>query len=176
MSMKVSGYTIQDRMEVLKQRLNRLTGKLTNINRYYPSEGEPNDYPIVELTEQIGTLEGKIAGLSTLQMQYNSDVIVPEVDMTLQETIKQVAGLKRMQAVWSNLAAQAIQLNRNTLSYYGYKDKEDTKEYPLPVISEDACTSEAERYTNRLREFKRILRTANATEVEYEGIDHLFTD
>lgn len=173
--MKVSGYTIQDRMEELKQQLSRANGKLSNINQYFESEGPANDLPIVTLAEEIGMLEGKIAGLGTTQMIYNIDVMVPELQCSLQEAIKQVAGLKRMHAVWTNLASQASSISGRASTYFGYKDTEEKREYPKAVISADACTTEAERYLTRLRQFKRILRTANATEIEYEGIDHLFT-
>lgn len=167
MKIKFNGYDIQDLTEVLRQQLNAKTLKLSGINKYFASEGPADSAQIDTLVGEIEELEYKSAKLSTLQLLYNTSVIVPELDMTLQQAIKTVGVNKRMMVVWSNLQTQAKSCAKGD-SYFGYREVEEEKkrEWPQSIYSVEECQTEIDWYAGKLRDLKRYLRTANAIEID----------
>ena len=169
--MKITGFQMMDRMEVLREQ-GQVVNKqfVRSLFRFVDDQTQPDPR---DLMRAFSEYERKIALLQTAQAQYNSRVQV-EVrgeTMPLQQAIKMYGSVKQIKQNWQT-AAKPDPTEASKQRYYSgsndFLSRDKDTEYAQRVVSMEECKQFAEDAANLALALKQAIRSGNAAIVDIE--------
>lgn len=165
--MKITGYQLMDRIEVLRQEAQTINGQFTGSLHRFANGGEEKPDPR-SLMQAYTECERKVATLQAAQAAYNVQVRV-EVQgetMLLQEAVKLIGSANRVRNNWLS-ASKSSQDNNSYSSYYELvRDKDN--EYAQRVVSIEECLRLSKEAAERVTALKQAIRSGKAMEIDIE--------
>lgn len=173
--MKITGYQLMDRLEVLKEQAQVLDNQFkAALFRFEEEEAQKPDPR--ELLRVYEVCEGKVALLQEAQAAYNLRVGITVLGetMSLHRAVKLMGGVNRVKNQWKTAAQQGQ--NTGFMHYGGPVARDKDNEYAERVVPVEECLQLAEAASKRALALKQAIRSGNAVEVELELDASVFED
>lgn len=164
--MKVSGYMLREAIKQHGLRRDTAAQTFDGSLKAFPGEEKPTPQSIIE---QFLASELAIAQLQVAQMKYNLAVTVQvgSEPMTLAEAIKRVGGEGRSEKMWRS--ATGGKKDRYS-SGYGEDEIDPTRVRSKATITVNEAVKLASQAGKRAGVMRAAIATANAKEIEIEGL------
>lgn len=134
------------------------------------------------IASELALVESRIAGLQTLQKQFNvtAQVTVDGVQVPLERAIKAIGGLERIEALWKNAMPYVQRDERRrivkrdvpqatTVVMSSSHDYEDAK----PTVTADQVLSFTQAAVKRVNAYKSAIANGNAVSVDMDVSESL---
>jgi len=165
--MKVTGYQLMDRIELLREQAQTINGQFTGSLFRFEGAGEDKPDPR-ELMKAFADCERRVALLQAAQAAYNVrvTVVVLGEQMLLQQAVKLVGSANRVKNNWLSAVKNTQDKNSYTAYYDLVRDK--TNDYAQRVVSIEECLRLSKEASDLATALKQAIRSGNATEVELD--------
>jgi prophage DNA circulation protein len=165
--MKVTGYQLMDRIEVLREQAQTINGQFTGSLFRFAEATEEKPDPR-DLMKDYAGCERKVALLQAAQAAYNVRVTIDVLgeQMLLQQAIKLIGSINRVKNNW--LAAMKTSQDKNSYSSYYELVRDKTNEYAQRVVSIEECLRLSKEASDLTTALKQAIRTGNAAEIEID--------
>ncbi len=167
--MKTNGYRLREAIKAWETRKELAEHALSNALFVFPGEENKNPIPY---WEQISEAEQAIVRLQTAQAQYNLQVKVKigEYIAPLAYAIKYIGAIQRFVKLWKGLLQKGkIQEDRYSRQHTWIRKEDEV--HASKTVSDDECRDRVIRYRRQENELRARIATANAEEIEIEGLD-----
>ena len=163
--MKVSGYKLREAIKQYELRRDTSAAMFEDTLKKFPNEEKASPQTVVVAYQEA---EIAVAKLMTAQMVYNLAISVDVLGekMTLAEAIKRVGGAGRLEKMWRSAAS-----GKRKDRYYSETDTLDLNQIRAVTTIDSTVAVELATKAGRVSgAFRAVIATANAQEVEIEGL------
>jgi hypothetical protein len=166
--MKVTGYKLQHAIREAETTKNVAASQWDGSLYRFAGESKRLDpYGVMRLYQQN---EDRVVCLQTAQARYNLTI---EVDilgqkMTLCEAVKRVGGAGRAEKMWRGVATGE---KKDRYSYDRDLVRNKDEERAVPTMSVEAALESARVAARYAAALRMAIQTANAIEIDLEGVD-----
>lgn len=171
--MKFNGYMLKDAIDSRKESLNILKASFKDSNSYFKSDGKPLQNPF-DFESKIDNVLGELAILNVAQCTYNIRVSVDGIGMCLEELIKKYGAESLLKELWDQLFPEEPSF-RKTFGFDSIR-KDNSQEYSSYQIDKIESKAKAKEHSNMIRNYRKIIRIANATMEDTINYDHRLED
>lgn len=165
--MKIDGYKLR---EAIKQHELKSAAALSEFPDSLHKFPEEQKRSPMEVSAEIEQVELALAKLRTAQAQYNTRIRVPfrGEEITLAEAVKSIVGLGKIEKLWKDLATNR---GRHPYAHMHQQTRDPNQVVASPTTTPVECMAQTKKASVELGRLKQAIATANAREVEIEGLD-----
>lgn len=171
--MKINGYKLREAIKAWETRKELAEQALNNALFVFPGDDATHleNNPVM-YWEQLAEAEQAIVRLQTSQAQYNLKVSVQigEYYAPLAYAIKYIGAIQRFVKLWKAMLQKGTIPEDRYSRQHAWIRKED-EVHANKTLSDEECRAHVLRYRKQENELRARIATANAEEVELEGLD-----
>jgi hypothetical protein len=167
--MKIDGYKLREAIKQHELKAAAALSEFPGSLQKFADEEKPTPF---EVSLEIEQAELALAKLRTAQAQYNIRIRVPfrNDEITLAEAVKSIVALGKVEKLWKDLATSRG--NRHAHIYGSQQQTRDANQIvSSPTTTSAECVAQTKKISTELGRLKQAIATANAREVEIEGLD-----
>jgi hypothetical protein len=165
--MKIDGYRLR---EAIKQHELRSAAALSEFPDSLHKFPDDQKRTPSEVSLDIEQAELALAKLRTAQARYNLSIRVSfrNEEITLAEAVKSLVAVGKTEKLWKDLATSR---GRHHSYMHVQQTRDANQVVAQPTTTPVECMANAKRISIELGRLKQAIATANAREVEIEGLD-----
>lgn len=165
--MKIDGYKLREAIKQHEFRSETASAEFPTTLQKFEDEKKSSPF---EVSDVIENAEMCLAKLRTAQAQYNLRVRVEfrGEEILLAQAVKMVVVLSKIENLW-----KAIAVNRASRVYFHSPTmtRDPNQILSQPTVTPAEAATRAKKVSVELGRLKQAIATANAREVEIEGLD-----